>query len=677
MVRTGWILLLALSAAAATATANETSTLKITTIQDVCTRCPERISRLFKQLDLNRPGLADVAKTVKQQDFPAACHALLEYYRNTKRARQAPVVKPTDRKVPAAEAILRDEITCYTITAKVPRRPDGGWQWAYNGPQNDREWGWGLNRHYHLSKLLSAYLKTGNEAYAKRIDRQLCDWILANPYPAKKSRTPQWRGLEVHSRIVKWTDVFYTLQTCPHVTPATRILMLTSIPEHAHYLRHHHAGKGNWVAMEMYALATIGVSWPEFDKADAWITYAVDCITPRVSGQVYPDGVQKELTSHYHSVALGSFERLAAVLREGGRPVPDQFGATLESMWNYLAWGMRPDGYGPLNNDSNRDNNRGRVLAAAKRYKRPDWTYIATNGKRGTKPEGLPSRVFPWAGQLIMRSGWDADAHWAFFDVGPLGIGHLHYDKLHLSIHAYGRDLLVDAGRYTYVGGTWRRYFVGSPSHNVILVDGNGHAAKNREAKQPIAADSHAVTPAFDIARGTFDEGYVRILKRARHSRAVVYRRGQWWVVVDRVWTDSPRTIQPLWHVHPACTVRLEAGQTVTTDEGKGNLRIVPAGRIDWDVKLVQGQTEPHIQGWYSPEYNIKQPSPTVVYSAESEGSTTFAWLLLPARGKVPTAELRLVGDDAKTTTVEGRIGSGQPWRLVVPWAGNQLGFDS
>ncbi len=49
---------------------------------------------------------------------------------------------------------------------------------------------------------------------------------------------------------------------------------------------------------------------------------------------------------------------------------------------------------------------------AAKTYARPDWTYITSNGTEGEKPDYGPSVIFPWAGQFVMRSGWDADALW-------------------------------------------------------------------------------------------------------------------------------------------------------------------------------------------------------------------------------------------------------------------------
>ena len=90
----------------------------------------------------------------------------------------------------------------------------------------------------------------------------------------------------------------------------------------------------------------------------------------------------------------------------------------MEKMWNYLAHSMLPDGCQPQNNDSDHGSCRDGVIKAAEAYGRPDWLFIATNGAEGIKPKRGPSLIFPWAGQVIARSGWDAEALWAFVDIG-------------------------------------------------------------------------------------------------------------------------------------------------------------------------------------------------------------------------------------------------------------------
>lgn len=642
-------------------------------LETLCERYPERVHGLFDALDLERGGLEAVRTAADARSWPEACRALLEYYQTSGTAswlRREPA-KPGDGRDPGADAILADQFTFYQVSDQVPRRPDGGLDWAYNGPEGDREWGWGLNRMQWCNTLLGAYWKTGNLEYVRHYDRILRDWVLANPYPGAKSNTPQWRGLEVFMRVNgSWPAGFFGLQDVDAFMPATRILMLSSLPDHAHYARHFHAGGSNWIAMELLGLANVAVCWPEFKKSEAWLDYAIERMLPEVVNQVYPDGIQKELTSHYHRVSLYCFERFIERVGRAGREVPKPFKDTVERMHSYLAYSMRPSGYGVLNNDSNLDYTRPGVLTAANAFKRPDWAYIATNGKEGVKPDGLPSVVFPWAGQVVMRSGWDAEAHWAFFDVGPMGSGHRHNDKLHLSVTAHGRDILVDGGRYSYQAGDWRNYFVYSPSHNLILVDGHGQKPHPYKAEAAMT-DNYLVTPELDFARGTFDSGYVGVAGEVAHTRAVVYVRGRYWVVVDRITTDRPRELQTLWHYHPDCTVELDGIAAASTDAGKGNIRIVPIGGVTWDASIVKGQTEPHIQGWWSIEYGIKEPSPCVVYKGSVDGDTVFGWILVPGKGTVAAPRLaRLEADGDSGVRVEIGWDGAPDETIVVPWEG-------
>jgi hypothetical protein len=339
-------------------------------------------------------------------------------------------------------------------------------------------------------------------------------------------------------------------------------------------------------------------------------------------------------------------------------------------MWNYLAYSMRPDGYGALNNDSDRVENRSVVSQAAALYQRPDWTYITTNARAGRQPQGEPSRIFPWAGQIIMRSGWDTDAHWAFFDIGPSGINyHIHRDKLHLSLAAYGRDLLVDSGRYSYVRDCkfWR-YFRDSASHNVILIDGRGQKTDIRQSYQPLTGN-YAIAPEFDFARSTFNRGFIRIKGKATHSRAVVYLRGCYWVVVDWIDTDRPRQAEALWHFHPDCSVAIEGDSVVSTDPGAGNLRIIPA-HLPQGVEIVTGQEDP-VQGWWSREYNHIAPNPTAIYSMSIEASTLFAWVLVPARGSVPHLDIKLLPAPAGSALLAVEAASQQIDKIAVRLAGD------
>jgi hypothetical protein len=646
-------------------------------VEGVCRDYPERVAHLFDALDLNRAGLETAKAAAEAKQWPEACRALLEYYKTSPFAAQMRRTPKGDGKDRDADAdvILNDTFTLYSVSAKVPRQPDGGLDWNFNGPSGDREWGWGLNRQQWFRTLLDAYEKTGNLRYAQGLDALIRDWVASNPYPGKKSDSPPWRGLEVFMRVaIAWPGVFYGLQDAPEFSPAARILMLSSVPDHADYNRHFHSERhNNWVTMEMRGLASAAVYWPEFKDANAWFDDSMGAMVPELTAQVYLDGAQKELTTSYHRVTMHSFMEYAKLAELAGRPVPPEFKACIERMINYLAYVMTPAGKAPMNNDSDDEPLAPEILEHADAFNHPDWTYIATHGEKGVAPSGPPSSVFPWAGQFVMRNGWDANAQWAFFDLGPLGIGHWHRDKLHLSVAAFGRDLLVDAGRYTYQSGPWRAYFTGTASHNTLLVDGHGQKIGAYAVDAPMSGN-YVLLPAYDFARGVFSDSYEKVKDTVTHTRAVLYVRGAYWVVVDRIAATQPHAITALWHFHPECAVAADGRTVASTDEGKANLRIVPDPGMAWKLEIIRGRETPEPQGWYSRGYNLKEPSPCASYAARVSGPATFAWLLLPAKGSAPNASITIADSNDAECSLRVELPDGVTRSLRIPFKDGDVG---
>lgn len=603
----------------------------ITSVENVCEAYPEQIKSIFQNLNLNYQGLEEVKKAYEADNIPLACKNLLAYYGKSDRIdKDLPPV--SEKTTSTADSVIHDIYTFQLVSDKVPRLADGHLKWDYMGPENDIEWAWALNRHYPMNELMKAYSETGNPKYVTYIDRFIKDWIIKSwPYPAVKSGTAMWRGLEVSFRAKVWAHVFYELWNTKLISPATQLLILSSLPDHAHYARNFHA-QGNWLTMEISGLATVASSWPEFKESKSWMDYSIETMVASMKEQVYPDGVQTELTSSYHHVALSNFNLFANICRKNDVPLPEYYTKTLESMYNYLAMTIRPNGFGLLNNDADLNNNRESVLKAATEYNRPDWAYIASNGKSGTKPTDGPSYLFPYAGQLISRSGFDADAQWSFFDIGPWGSGHQHSDKLHLSVSAFGHDFLVDAGRFAYRGEVakkFRSYATGSLGHNLILMDGKGQLPGPKQVEEPLPENQYRITPMYDFGSASFEQ--FDGLKDVKHTRSLIYVRGEFWVVIDKLSCKESHKIEALWHWHPDCLVEKQNGGIVSGKIKNGGLEIIPVGKTDWNIELIKGQEKPEIQGWYSSEYNVFEPNVASVYSTQIESDETFVWLIFPA----------------------------------------------
>lgn len=647
-------------------------------LQKLCHKYPERIEKLFSALDLDYKGLEKVKAAREKKDRSTACCELLKYYESSDAGKwlRKNSVTPTEAIDVQAEQILRDTFVFQGIKGTVPRNSDGKLDWNYS-PNDDFQWTLFLNRHFFLSSLMNAYFKTGNLKYVNRINDDFRDWIISSPYdgvgipyhdPEITKGIWQWTLLEAGSRAEIWPGVFYGLYD--QLAPDVKILILSSVPDHLHALRYFHAKGGNHLALELRGLASMAAAFQEFKDSGPVLDYCAKVMSDSLIEQVYPDGVQKELTVHYHGVAFRAFDSFAQIYQNIGRTLPTEFKQRIDLMLDYMAYVQRPNGYGPLNNDSDYTYIRKNVIAANETCNRSDWSYINSNGKQGSEPDKL-SVFYPWAGQVIMRNGWDEKAQWAFFDIGPWGTGHRHADKLHLSITAYGCDLLVDSGRYTYVGYSggpeypWRDYFITSISHNVILIDGKGQAPKARAFGRPLT-NAFVTTPEYDFARGEYNEGYVDIDDKITHTRAVLYLRDRMWVVADRINSQKPHQIQALWRWHPDCNVELQDRSATSIDKGRPNLRIIPVSSFDWNVELVKGQEKPFIQGWYSIEYNKKTPNHVVVYTAYNQTPQTFVWVIQVDPEKAPEmidakilsdspsgVRLSIKSTDTKTMTID------------------------
>ncbi len=641
------------------------------TVEDVCIAYPEEMKKMLGEFDLNRPGMEQVKEAFASKNISAACTLLLEYYQNSIHAqhlREKNMPAHSEKTEAEADSILNNIFVIQNVRGVVPWGEDGHRDWHYRGPNNDREWAWLSNRHSQLSHVFDVYLETGNPKYAIYVDEFLRDFIIKSmPYPGVKGSDAVWRGLEVSFRSKVWSRIFYGLLQSEYLQPSTRLLMLSSLPDHAHYNRHFHSGN-NWLTMEISALATVATNFPEYNDAEEWLNYSIDTMAESMKNQVYPDGAQTELTSHYHNVSLSNFDLFKEICDRAGKPLPPFFNRTLEAMYAYIAHAVRPDGNRILNNDGDLGSDRSLILKGAQTYDKPDWKYIVTNGKSGINPTEDPSYLFPWAGQLISRSGFDADAHWSFFDIGPWGSGHQHNDKLNISVSAYGRDLLVDAGRFAYTGEVaekFRSYARGSQGHNVLLFDHKGQGAGPLLAEQPLSEEQWEMTDAYDYAKGSFDI-FPGLEGKLKHTRHLYYSRGDFWIVVDEIETDRPRKIDALWHWHPTCKVAVN-GNNVYTENNRGNLQIVPVGNRKWEINLIEGQEEPEIQGWYSKEYNEFEPNVTSLYTTQIKSDSKLVWLLFPSEKVETDVRAEIVSESPKGIIVSVTDQKGNKWNVTVP----------
>lgn len=593
---------------------------------------PERLNRLFDQLNLDYPGLETVKSLYQAGELDAAGRALVEYYRAKHWAAALTNPETPDHlDYIIVELAMIDIFTQGSNFGRQPRRADGLLDWEDGGPNDDPEWAWWINRMGYLELATSLWEVTGDRRYAQFVNAMLIDWVRANPYPGKRSFSGPWRPLEVARRIdTSWLEALIRLRNSPDLTPAARLLLLSSIPDHANALLNYPSFAGNHLLTEKVMLAQVAVAFPEFKDMQKWLKNSVDTVVKLLDKQVYPDGAYEELTNHYQWVALGSFQRFLRLLETGGATeLIARVKPTIEEMWNYFAYVMRPSGYGPLNNDSDLINNREVLAGVITTFDRPDWRYLATGGSEGEEPTVPPTMYFPWAGQAIMRDGWGPDAQWAFFDIGPYGSDHQHNDRLHLSVSFGGKDFLVDSGRYDYTPGPARDYHTGPLGHNTIMLNGQAPLTGPSKVGEPMRVTMKFKSDHFyAYASQNFPTLALQGKGSPQHLRQLFYWQGVGWIIRDRIMAFGPTKVEARWLFHPEREVTTIENGLETVDAEGANLRMELDSDSKWDIQLYRGQEFPFQAGWHSESFTVREPATQAVFTTMISSPTSFLWLI-------------------------------------------------
>ena len=592
-------------------------------------------------LNLDYPGLEAVKKAYEEKKILLAAHELAEYFRRKKHP-VWPTQQP-EKKIEideASEKVLRHEFAYRDSTIYMGERVD-----FRNNPTNSNEWIWGLNRMGHWVTLLNGYLKTEKEDYAQEYNAEVIDWTVRNPAPSfRLTRVPSWRNLEAGIRMSgTWPNTFFGFLASPSFQTQTIQLMLASMWSHAKHIKRFPSGQrfvNNWVIIGSNGLASVGMNFPEFQDAELWAQTGLQRLSDQLDKQVYPDGMQHELATGYHLACMHSFYQAYDMAQKTATLVPPDFKQTLEKMFEYVMYVSTPSRQVPPTNDAHRNDITNWMNIGADLFERDDMKYIATDGVSGQQPEQT-SIQFPWGGHSVMRSDWNSDAWHLFFDAGPAGVSHQHEDKLNIDVSAFGRDFITDGGKGLYIPDKWRNYFLSTSAHNTILIDGQGQLRipynETHRVEAPLK-NSWYSDDDLDFASGSYSDGYGAERIPVTHSRYVLFKKNEYWLVLDYLTGDGEHEFESLVHFTP-CQVRLnktENSLRTLYDDGK-NIKLVSTASVPVQIEVVEGQENPE-QGWISHHSGERIAAPTAIFKGKGSLPVLIATVIQPISSDANTA---------------------------------------
>jgi heparan-sulfate lyase len=560
-----------------------------------------------------------------------------------------------------ADDCLRNVFDFYGETHDVGADID----WERN-PGTDH-WGHDLNRFSYLAALVRAAGSSGDDKYLRKGAELILDWVRKNEatgswywYPDRERREVSpyvWSSyLNIALHLVNWTR--FLDSWVRFWSPSELLEVLKSIHDQLAYLELViPTTDNNWVVIGCWGITMSATRLRELRDSRRFLDYALAGLSREADRQVLPDGVQFELTPHYHfGVARWLCDCMSAC-RDAGLAAPGNLEAVTARMLDYCMQTVTPDDRQVSFNDS--DPNcaagvRGLLEKEGRRRARPDWLQAGTLGAEGGVP-GVLSQAFEHGGVYVMRTGWSAQSTYLAFDGGPAGHSHRHFDRLGFWLSSHGRSFLVDPGRYLYDShNPYSPYLRSTRAHSTITVDGEDQADSwFRETWDPgprIDGNTWIVTDEWQRVAGSHELGYGEAGSvRVTHRRSITFWPPDVFLVLDRLdeedegGDEGAHEIRSRLQFFPGDLVR--EGRVWRTTYDDANIAVLPFMEAAFDVVVEKGLLDP-VSGWYSERVNRIEPSPTLVVRATAPVPVRGAFLLVPYGGRTaPELSLSLEGD--------------------------------
>jgi len=499
--------------------------------------------------------------------------------------------------------------------------------WLYQ-PGNDPEWVYAFNRMAFWVCLGKAYALTRDEKYAQAFVKQLRHWVNT----VRQTDEKAWRSIEVGLRLDYWLKAVRYFASSPALTDEVVDLFCKSIEEHAEFLMgvwNPYNLISNWGVLANHGLFMAGVMLPKSERADAYVAEAARRLSLEMQMQVYRDGTHWEQSPMYHNEVLMCYLDVLTLAKRNHIPLPENIERQARDMCHFGLYSAKPDHHeismGDSDNVDQRDLlTRGAALFSdgvlkSRAYDKPDFDSMWDMGEIGIETyqnlaASLPpetDKAFPDSNNYYFRNSWAESATFLHFHCGTLGAGHGHSDKLHIDLFSQGEDILVDAGRYTYVFGEDRIRYKETRAHNVLMAD---------EKDFYICKDSWECS---DLTRGVNQKffsnnryGYAEGGHLAYYdagifvNRRVIYLKPDIIILADELYAKGSHSYHQFFHFGSAGALT-----------GGGNRYTYKSDRVTAEMLLLtEGIASAIGKSTISRHYNQEEPSSKITTTFHGKG---------------------------------------------------------
>ena len=525
----------------------------------------------------------------------------------------------------------------------------------------DRSWNYALNEWRPLDAVLKAHASSSQPRYLSLAIALANDWIVKNPYSTIEFNAGVedfgWYDMAVGRRVYRLAYILDAACRDLSVSAIQIRQLWESLLDHFDYLSDDdnivfHTNHGLYQVIGQFVAAT---RFSQFTPISRFRRQAADRLERIFDLQFSAEGVHLEHSPGYHRDAVKVIAGMAPLGLAAEFP---SIAARMEKSEEVYAWMILPNlrlanlgdtGYRDLNKEGKFDTHS------------PLLVYALSAGMRGSATSQRIG-VFPESGLAVLRSDWpDAErfdqATYLAQQAAFHSRTHKQADDLSFIWYDRGTEILIDAGRYRYLGrtepgsdlwnmGFWysdpkRIYVESTRSHNTVEIDGMSY---NRRLAHPYGS---AIKRWGETADGLlFVETHAPQFQSINHSRLLVLNPRQWLLVYDRLWDSAEENhdYRQWFHFAPDLAVEPSngglyvSGEPLDTGLSVVSLLPDPAPSVP-----VFGQEDPDLLGWWSEKSDLFEPTTSMNFSIRQAPSAEFATLFSFSENLTPDLDYQKV----------------------------------
>ncbi len=544
-----------------------------------------------------------------------------------------------DKVVAEAENFLRegwvlDVPTRLSLFEAIP--------WSYTRPEH-RSWNFHIHCFDMLDALLAAYCVSNNTSFLEPALSVFKDWVAYLDSELESKSEMVWYDMAVGMRCYRIAYLYQAayqngLLSEHDKTALWRILLL-----HCDYLADDeniafHNNHGYFQIAGQLALGRrfAGVSEPMADLFRQGQTRLAQMLDQQFAG----DGVHTEHSPDYHRMVVST---LSGMIKSEIITEPASLALALRAEES-LAWFVKPNG--KLANFGDSDD---RVVETKEKAALKSWSHPLLQSVTGARqlPRQSGMKVFDQGGYVVVRipsphapADPTADSYLAQTACFHSRT-HKHADDLSFIYTDKGQNILIDSGRYGYIGkteinsdawldGFWysdpmRIYMESTRAHNTVAFDGKNFRRRKTEFYGSAIVSTQETDGVYAI------ETRCKHFRTTVHSRVLIFKPQAFLVVFDHYVNNlkEPHAAEQWFHLDPALAPQKTCNlytADLNTDENE-TLFITPLVEGATGSGIIKGQVTPQRQGWFSPTTQEVHPAPSFHYSLPAAPTGVFATL--------------------------------------------------